>query len=112
MDILKYKGYEGTAELDMSRKVCRGEILFINGVVTYEAASPEELEAKFRAAVDDYIETCATLNRPPQKPLKGSFNVRLPPKVHREATLRAIEENISLNEVVVRALSAFTSSHV
>jgi hypothetical protein len=35
MDILKYKDYEGTAELDMSRGVCRGKILFINDLVTY-----------------------------------------------------------------------------
>ena len=34
MDILKYKDYEGTAELDMSRGVCRGKILFINDLVT------------------------------------------------------------------------------
>ncbi len=29
MDILKYKGYEGSTKIDMERGVCRGKILFI-----------------------------------------------------------------------------------
>ncbi|HEX8610226.1 MAG TPA: hypothetical protein VF800_02985 [Telluria sp.] len=37
MSILKYKSYEGSAELDMARGVCRGKILFISGLVTYKA---------------------------------------------------------------------------
>jgi predicted HicB family RNase H-like nuclease len=76
MNILKYNDYEGTAEIDMSRQVCRGKILFIDDLVTYEAASPAELQHAFEAAVDDYLETCAALGRAPRKPLRGSFNVR------------------------------------
>lgn len=109
MDILKYKDYEGTAELDMARMVCRGKILFIDDLVTYEAASPAELQGEFEAAVDDYIDTCATLNREPQKPLKGQFNVRTPPALHKATVLRALADNVSLNDVVVRALDAFVN---
>lgn len=109
MDILKYKDYEGTAELDMSRRVCRGKILFIDDLVTYEARSPAELQREFEVAVADYIETCATLGREPQKPLKGQFNVRIPPALHKAAVLRALADNVSLNDVVVRALDAFVN---
>ncbi len=109
MDILKYKDYEGTAELDMARRVCRGKILFIDDLVTYEAASPAELQTEFEAAVDDYIDTCATLGREPQKPLRGQFNVRIPPALHKAAALRALAENVSLNDVAVRALNAFVN---
>lgn len=111
MDILKYKDYEGTAELDMARQVCRGKILFIDDLVTYEAASPAELEREFEAAVDDYIDTCATLGREPQKPLRGQFNVRIPPTLHKAAALRALADNVSLNDVAVRALDAFVNIH-
>jgi len=109
VDILKYKGYEGTAELNMSRQVCRGKILFINDLVTYEAASPSGLQKEFEAAVDDYIDTCAQLGREPQKSLKGQFNVRIPPDLHKAVALRALEDNVSLNDVVVRALDAFVN---
>lgn len=107
MDILKFNGYEGTAELDMDRRVCRGKILFIDDLVTYESASPGDLQGEFEAAVEDYIETCAQLGRAPQVPLKGQFNVRVPPPLHKAISLRACEDGVSLNDVVVRALNAF-----
>lgn len=110
MDIISYKGYEGTAELDMERCVCRGKILFIGDLVTYEAAHPAGLKEEFEAAVDDYIETCQVLGREPQKPCKGQFNVRVPPALHKEATLLGMKEGSSLNDVVVKALDAYLSS--
>lgn len=107
MDILKYKGYEGTAELDVSRGICRGKVLFINDLITYETTLPTELQKEFEAAVDDYLETCADLGREPAKPFKGLFNVRVSPDLHRAAALRAVEDGIALNEIVVRALDAY-----
>lgn len=107
MDLLKYKDYEGTAELDMGRRVCRGHVLFIDDLVTYESKSPDNLQREFEAAVDDYIQTCAELGKEPQRPFKGLFNVRVPPALHRAAAIRATCESVALNEVVVRALDAF-----
>lgn len=107
MDILKYKEYDGTAELDMARRVCRGKILFIDDLVTYEAASPHDLQKEFEAAVDDYLETCKELGRKPQKALKGQFNVRISPELHKAAVLRAATDGVSLNDVVTRAIDAF-----
>lgn len=110
MDILKYKEFEGTAELDMARHVCRGKLLFIDDLVTYESATPQGLQQEFEAAVEDYIETCASISKEPQRPFRGLFNVRVSPALHREAALRATRESVSLNDVVVRALDAFLNS--
>ncbi|MBB6243092.1 type II toxin-antitoxin system HicB family antitoxin [Rhodanobacter sp. MP1X3] len=107
MNILTFKGYEGTAELDMERGVCRGKILFIEDLVTYEADSPSQLQAVFEEAVGDYLETCQRLGKEPNKPLRGQFNVRVPPAVHRAAWLRAVTDQVSLNEVVVRAMDCY-----
>lgn len=107
MDILKYKGYEGTAELDMSQGICRGKILFIKDLVTYKSDTPANLEEVFQEAVDDYLETCAQLSRKPAMPFRGQFNVRVPPDLHRSAALRAVENGVSLNDIVVKALDSF-----
>lgn len=112
MDILKYKDYEGTAELDMTRGVCRGRILFIDDLVTYESATPSGLQGEFERAVDDYLDTCRTLKRNPGKTLKGQFNVRVPPELHKLAATRALQDNVGLNDVVVRALRSFLSVSV
>jgi predicted HicB family RNase H-like nuclease len=109
MDTLKYKKYEGTAELDMTRQICRGKILFIDDLITYEAKSPTDLQREFETAVNDYIDTCSVLGREPQKPLKGQFNVRIPPALHKATVSRALADNVSLNDVVVRALDAFVN---
>lgn len=109
MDYLVYKEYHGSCELDMTRQVCRGKILFINDLVTYEADTPAGLQAAFEEAVEDYIETCEQVGKEPQKPFRGQFNVRIPPQLHRAACLRAISEDVALNEVVVRALDAYVN---
>lgn len=110
MDIMKYKQFEGTADVDMDRAVCHGKILFIDDLVTYEAPTPDELRRAFQEAVDDYLDTCAELGRDPQVPLKGVFNVRVHPSLHRAAVLRSVTDNVSLNEIVVRALDAYVNT--
>lgn len=103
MDTLSYKGYEGTSEIDMDGQVCHGKLLFIDDLITYEAETPKE----FKLAVDDYIETCQALAIEPKKPLKGQFNVRISPALHKAATLRALHDNMSLNAVMVKALESY-----
>lgn len=107
MEILKYKEFEGSAELDMTRNVCRGKILHIDDVVTYESKSIDDLEMQFEEAVDDYIETCNQIGKEPQKACRGQFNVRVSPGLHRAATRRSIADNTSLNDVVCKALEAY-----
>jgi len=111
MDILRHKGYEGTAEIDMDRYVCRGKILFINDLIIYEASSTAELQHAFEAAVDDYLDTCVELGREPQKPLKGLFNVRVSPEIYRLCALRAKTDGITLNDVAARALTAYVNTN-
>lgn len=110
MEILKYKEFEGSAELDMKRNVCRGKILFIDDAVTYESASIQDLQNEFEEAVDDYIETCKQIGKEPQKSCRGQFNVRVSPELHRAATRRSITDDTSLNEVVRSALQAYLAS--
>lgn len=107
MDILTFQGYEGTAELDMERGVCRGKILFIGDLVTYQADSPKELQGAFEEAVTDYIETCKEVGKEPQRAFRGSFNVRIPSELHRNAILRGVMDEMTLNEVVVRSLDCY-----
>lgn len=107
MKTFSYKGYEGTVEVDVDQDVCRGKILFIRDLVTYVADSPRLLRAAFQEAVDDYLATCETIGRQPEKPFRGSFNVRTQPEKHRDAALRAVRDGVTLNEVVGRALDCY-----
>lgn len=107
MEILQYKDYEGSAELDMQRQVCRGKILHIGDLVTYESANIQGLQKQFEEAVDDYIETCNAIGKTPQKSYKGQFNVRVSAELHRLAARKALVNDTTLNEVVVQALQHY-----
>lgn len=107
MDLLKHKGYEGTAEVDVESGVCYGRVLFIQDLITYESDTPKALKDAFCDALDDYLETCESLGKSPDKPLKGAFNVRIPPELHKAAVLRAMQSDLYLNDIVVKALDAY-----
>lgn len=103
-NILTYKNYSGSVEFSAEDNIFYGKILGINDMVNFEGTSVEELRASFEEAVKDYIETCRKLNKEPEKTFKGSFNVRVPVELHREAYIIAQRNKISLNDLVKKSL--------
>ena len=99
-DILEYKGYYATVRLSAADDVFHGRLVGINDLITFEGVSVKELKQAFTEAVEDYLETCKQLNKAPDKTYKGSFNVRIPTSLHREAAIFAASKKISLNDFV------------
>ena len=104
MKNLEYKGYTGTIEYSKEDGLLYGKVLGIRGLISYEGNTGKELEANFIAAIDSYIADCKQDSVAPEKPFKGSFNVRIPPELHRKAALLAMEENSSLNSFVAESI--------
>jgi predicted HicB family RNase H-like nuclease len=101
---LEYKGYLGSAEIDVEGAALVGKLLFIRDTITYSALTVPDLEKAFREAVDDYLAACAEDGSQPDVPCKGSFNVRVGPLRHREIALAARGQNIGLNDFICLAL--------
>ena len=74
---LKYKGYTGTIEIDTDSECLCGQVLFIRGLIVYEADTLPELRQNFESAVDTYLASCAADGTSPEKPASGTFNVRI-----------------------------------
>ena len=106
MSSLSYNGYIGSAEFDADSLVFWGKLLHIRDLVTYEAETAADLKVQFEAAIDEYLADCASLGKDPDKPFKGSFNIRIEPEIHREIALRANQDGSSLNEYVGGLLKA------
>ena len=104
-NILEYNGYTGVVEFSAEDMVFFGKIFGINDLVTFEGETVRDLERAFRDAVDDYIKTCSSEGKEPERAYKGSFNVRINPDIHRMAAARAQSMHISLNELVERAIT-------
>ena len=103
-DSMTYKGYIGTVHSSEVDEVLHGKIEAINDLIIFEGTSVRALKKAFHEAVDDYLETCKEMGREPQKPFKGSFNVRIPPDLHRKAAAKATMMGVSLNQLVQKAL--------
>jgi predicted HicB family RNase H-like nuclease len=107
MTILNYRGYQGSIEYEDGQLVI--QLLHIGDFITTTCDSAAETEAAFHELVDDYLATCQDTGRAPDKPHKGSLNIRMPPELHRLIAMAATASGVSLNAWIVRACEAAIS---
>lgn len=104
MKYLEYKGYTGSIEYSPEDSLLFGKVVGIRGLISYEGETGKLLEADFREAIDAYLADCKEEGKSPEKPFKGSFNVRIPATLHQRAALMAMEAKTSLNNFVAEAI--------
>ncbi|MES2275077.1 MAG: type II toxin-antitoxin system HicB family antitoxin [Bacteroidota bacterium] len=109
-DILQYKDYYGSVQFSAEDEVFYGKLLGISDLVNFEGESVQELKNAFHESVDEYLELCKEIGKSPDKTYKGTFNVRVPSALHKQAAIFAAVHNITLNQFVKKALS-FTLNH-
>ena len=82
-NVLEYKGYYTRIEYDTEGLVLRGKIEGINDLVTFECEDTKKVEEEFHKAVDEYLNFCKEVGKTPEKEYKGTFNIRISPKLHK-----------------------------
>jgi len=69
MAILEYKGYQGTAEINLESEMLCGRVVGLKNVVmTFEGITVKALKVAFEETVDDYLEWCKEEGEEPEKP--------------------------------------------
>ena len=106
---LHYKGYVGNIEFSEEDAVFHGKVVGIKSLISFEGDSVKTITADFRDAVDEYLAYCEETGKQPERPFKGSFNVRVGSELHRQAALQASGRGVSLNSFVEEALKQFVS---
>jgi len=109
MKHLDYKGYAGTIEYSQEDQLLFGKIVGIRGLISYEGTTGGELEANFKAVIDDYLHDCKEEGIEAEKPFKGSFNVRIPSELHRDLAITAIELNTSQSQLIGESVRSYLS---
>lgn len=102
--MLKYKDYIAHVEFDEEAEIFHGEVLNLRDVITFQGESVKELKQALIDSVEDYLNFCKQRNEEPEKPFSGKFNVRLDPKLHREAYVAAKHAGMSLNNWIIQAI--------
>lgn len=103
-DMMSYKGYLGSVHYDDDDRIFYGKIEFIRALVSYEGNDAASVRSAFEEAVDDYLAMCRTKRIEPEKPFRGSFNIRVGPAVHRKLALAAARKGVSLNRYIADLL--------
>ncbi|NPU86563.1 MAG: type II toxin-antitoxin system HicB family antitoxin [Syntrophaceae bacterium] len=108
-NILQYKGYTGSVAFDADDKIFHGRVLGIRAIIGFEGTTVEDLEKDFQAGVSDYLNMCAGKGMEPEKPFKGTFNIRIDPSLHQQLVVHAVDEGKTLNafirDVLEKAIS-------
>lgn len=96
-DMMRYQDYFGSVHYGDEDRIFYGRIEFIRALVNYEGTDVTSLRGAFEEAVDDYLETCKTEGITPEKPFKGSFNVRVGAALHQRVAIAAAQRGMTLN---------------
>ena len=107
IDMMEYKGYLGSVHYSDDDQCFYGKIEHIRDLVSYEGQNVTSIKRSFEDSVNDYLGTCKAKGKVPDRPFKGSFNVRTGPELHRQAYIYAQEKKINLNTVIVSALENY-----
>jgi len=77
--------------------------------IAYEGKTVDDLVKDFRDAIDDYLNMCAEDGIEPEKPFKGTFNLRLDPELHKRLVVNAADQGMTLNAFVKGILEKSTA---
>lgn len=103
-ELIHYRGYDAEVSFSEADEVLHGKVIGILDLISFEGETVKELLTDFHHAVDEYIELCNARGGEPEKPFKGTFNVRIDVELHRKAALIARKKGVSLNAVVEEAI--------
>jgi len=101
---LHYKNYTGSVEFSEGDAVFHGKVIGIKSLISFEGDSVGAITVDFHKAIDEYLKFCAANGKEPEKPFKGSFNIRISADLHRKLALTASARGVSLNALVEDAI--------
>lgn len=110
-DMMNYKNYSGSVHYNDDDRLFFGKVEFIRSLISYEGDSVQNLREAFEEAINDYLEICEAENKQPEKPFKGSFNIRVGSTLHRQAALYAYDHQTNINSLIVKALQAYLEAN-
>ena len=110
-NIMKYKGYWAEVQYSDEDECFCGKIEGLkNTLILFEGQTVKELKRDFKNAINLYLENCKQNNEIPEQQCKGSLNVRLGTELHTKAKMKSIEEHISINELIKKAVAAYVKN--
>jgi predicted HicB family RNase H-like nuclease len=113
LEMLNYKGYVGSSEVDIESGLLHGRVLDIRDVMTFQGTTVAAARQEIEQSVDDYLDFCTELGQEPDKPFSGKLPFRTSSEHHRLIFLAASKAGKSMNawmdEVLIHEASKLTA---
>jgi predicted HicB family RNase H-like nuclease len=106
-NMMQYKDYFGSIHYNDEDKIFYGKVEYIRSLISFEGEDITSLRSSFEEAIEDYLALCREKEIDPEKPFKGTFNVRVGSQLHRQAVLFAQQRGLNLNKLVTDALQCY-----
>jgi len=103
-NILEYKKYIAQLDFDLEDSIIVGKVMNTKDTISFHANTLTDLKQAFQDIIDTYLEACEEEGTDPSKPYSGKFNLRITPDLHRELSVEAAQEGVSLNDLTAQLL--------
>lgn len=103
-NIIEYKRYIALLELDLDEGIIIGRVINTHETISFHAENLNQIKEVFHNVIDTYLIACEEENIMPSRPYSGKFNLRITPDLHRELSVKAAEENVSLNDLTIQLI--------
>ena len=108
--MMEYRGYHAQIAYDAEDELFVGTVYGISDSLNFHGTSVRELEQMFHQSIDNYLEMCAKCGKKPDKEYTGDFHLMISPELHKKISLKAVQEGLTLNQYVMKALENATRS--
>ncbi len=89
MNTMEINGYRAFIQYDPEIEMFRGEFIGLNGGADFYATDIDGLRREGEISLQVFLDMCQEDGVEPRKEYSGKFNLRVPPQLHAEMTVRA-----------------------
>ena len=94
-----------TISFDARDDVFVGRVAGMRDKISFDGTSVAELTQAFHDGVDSYLDSCGRKGKQPDRQYSGIVTLRASPEIHRQISIAAQREGISMNEWMAAAVS-------
>lgn len=109
-NILEYKRYIAQLDFDLEDGIIIGKVTNTKDIISFHASNLPDIKQAFKDIIDTYLKACEEEGIKPSKSYSGRFNLRITPDLHRELSIEAAQDGVSLNDLTEQLLKSSLSN--
>ena len=109
-NILEYKRYIAKLDFDLEDGLIIGKVTNTKDIISFHASNLPDIKQAFKDIIDTYLKACEEEGIKPSKSYSGKFNLRITPDLHRELSIEASQDGVSLNDLTEQLLKSSLSN--